>query len=610
MSDFDHAGAAWVVPPGSYLATRPPQFSSMRAPVSQYVTMDDDVRLAIDVILPDAPMQTFATIVLFTPYGRRYQTSDPSVEPSPNTALYRDFFVPRGYALVVVDVRGTGASFGYRDSLRSPRERDDSRKVCDWIVDQPWSNGVVGSTGISYLGAAACFLASTGHPAVKAIAPLFAVSDIHTEQFFPGGLLSRVWSEDYDELMLALDQNDKEKRARFAYFGDPRLVRPHPVEEDEDGALVEAAIAGHRANFRLHELMPEVVFRGEGPLHDASLTTDACSPFTYLLSGARSDVAIYSVSGWYDGGGYANGAISRFLSVRGPNNRLLLGPWDHGARVNISPWRARKESDFPLLAEVLRFFDEHLLGMDTGIRQEAPVHYFNVHGERWISAPDWTVQTHRALHLQPAGGLSSAPGTKAHVDIPIDPSDSTGRHTRWERLGATAVDSYYDDWRTRSASHLAFTSAPYESETEFSGHAIADLWVSTAQKDAAVYLYLSEVESDGQVRYITEGMLRALHRATAQAPPEYRTAWPYRDMTRTSAAALEPGVPAQLLFALLPVSWTLKAGSRLRVSIAGADADHFPTVPNGGAVSLRLHLGGGTASRLLLPVRASSNASL
>ena len=34
-------------------------------------------------------------------------------------------FVPRGYALVVVDVRGTGASFGTRDSFRSPRERDD-----------------------------------------------------------------------------------------------------------------------------------------------------------------------------------------------------------------------------------------------------------------------------------------------------------------------------------------------------------------------------------------------------------------------------------------------------------------------------------------------------
>ena len=85
--------------------------------------------------------------------------------------------MPRGYAVVVVDVRGTGASFGTRDSFRSPREREDSREIADWIVAQPWSDGRIGSTGISYLGAAADFLASTGHPAVKAIAPLFAVWD-------------------------------------------------------------------------------------------------------------------------------------------------------------------------------------------------------------------------------------------------------------------------------------------------------------------------------------------------------------------------------------------------------------------------------------------------
>ena len=86
-------------------------------------------------------------------------------------------FVPRGYALVVVDVRGTGACFGTRDSFRSPRERADYKAIADWIVAQPWSDGRIGATGISYLGAACDFLASTGHPAVKAIAPLFAVWD-------------------------------------------------------------------------------------------------------------------------------------------------------------------------------------------------------------------------------------------------------------------------------------------------------------------------------------------------------------------------------------------------------------------------------------------------
>ena len=49
------------------------------------------------------------------------------------------------------------------------------------------------------------------------------------------------------------------------------------------------------------------------------------------------DVAVYAISGWMDGAGYANGALSRFLSLPNAHRRLMLGPWDHGARVNASP---------------------------------------------------------------------------------------------------------------------------------------------------------------------------------------------------------------------------------------------------------------------------------
>ncbi len=140
--------------------------------------MHDGCRLAIDAYVPQSKAgtsapQRFPTLLFLTPYYRRFKLKPGgSGEVNPNTGKFRDFFVPRGYAVVVVDVRGTGASFGTRDSFRSPREREDSREIADWIVAQPWSNGAIGATGISYLGAASDFLASTGHPAVKAIAPL------------------------------------------------------------------------------------------------------------------------------------------------------------------------------------------------------------------------------------------------------------------------------------------------------------------------------------------------------------------------------------------------------------------------------------------------------
>ena len=113
--------------------------------------MRDGCRLAIDLYLPERPTAARSrcpTILILTPYYRRFRLAPgATAEPSPNAGKYRDAFVPRGYAVVVVDTRGTGASFGMRDSFRSPREREDSREIADWIVAQPWSDGRIGATG-------------------------------------------------------------------------------------------------------------------------------------------------------------------------------------------------------------------------------------------------------------------------------------------------------------------------------------------------------------------------------------------------------------------------------------------------------------------------------
>ncbi|MEB2398249.1 MAG: CocE/NonD family hydrolase [Alcaligenaceae bacterium] len=617
MSDNDSTGSAWHVAPSAYAAKRDASCNLRKDRVfSRYVRMSDGCRLAVDVYLPGcaedgdgrAMTRRFPTIVIFTPYTRRFSTTDANVENAPNIAKYRDFFVPYGYAVVVVDLRGTGASFGTRIALRSPKERDDTQEIAQWIVEQPWSDGTIGSTGISYLGAASCFLASTGHAAVKAIAPLFAVSDIYAEQLFPGGILSRIWSRNYDELMVALDRNDRRALERFAYFGDPRLSGPQPVDEDDDGRLLEQALDGHKNNFRLHDMMPELAFRDEGPLHDPSLKTDACSPYYYLKSGMNPGVPVYSVSGWYDGGGYANGAISRFLSLAGPRDRLLLGPWDHGARTNISPWRARPASDFPLMHELLRFFDQHVQGLETRLDDESPVHYYCVHAERWMSAQAWPpVADTRRMYFGSGAKLAGEPlPASAGDSYQVHFDTTTGTHTRWERLGAHEIDTYYDDWAGRDAELLNYTSDVFQEDTELSGHIVVSISFTCSETDAALFVYASEVEEDGTRRYMTEGMLRMLHRQTLPPPAAYATTWPYRSFHRKDARLLAPGRPDVARFALLPISWCLKAGSRLRLSIAGADADHFPQVPHGRPPRLDIHIGGADGSYVDIPVRPLS----
>ncbi|MEI2416614.1 CocE/NonD family hydrolase [Orrella sp. JC864] len=607
MSDHDLAGNAWHLPPSRYLSERPATHALPARPLSVYVPMRDGCRIAVDVYLPDggagASPASFPTVAIFTPYNRRFRVQPPgSAEPSPNAAKYRDMFVPRGYAVVVADVRGTGASFGTRDALRSPAEAADYAQIADWIVQQPWSNGVIGSTGISYLGAAAVFLAGSGHPAVRAIAPLFAVSDIYAEQLYPGGLLSRVWVEDYDTLMKALDQNRRDLLARYPYFNDPRLQGPQPVDEDADGSLLAQALAEHRHNFSMAELAPQFVFRDEASLHDAALDIAACSPCHYH-AGIGPEVAVYSISGWYDGGGYANGAISRYLSLAGPHDRLLLGPWDHGARTNVSPWRAQPASAFPLLAEVLRFFDQHLMGRRTGLEQEAPVHYFSMHDECWRAAGQWPPCAAQAtLHADAQGRLQAAPAQAAQRVLATRYDWSSGRHTRYERLGAANIEDYYPDWAERCAALPAFDTEPLQAPLALCGHPLLRLRAAADQGDAAFFAYLSEVLPDGSVRYITEGMLRALHRTTAQAPPHYRTCWPYRRYSRADAQRLTPGRTETFEIPLLPVAWTLQPGSRLRLSIAGADDGHFPQTPPGRPPRVTLALGGLQGTELVLPL--------
>jgi putative CocE/NonD family hydrolase len=612
MTDLETAARAWRETPNAYLERRAPEYRRPAKPFSLYLTMRDGCRIAIDVHLPHAidrgptVKPSWPTILFLTPYYRRFAVADAgarAVEASPGASKFRDLLVPRGYALVVVDVRGTGASFGTRDSFRSPTEREDFREIAEWIVRQPWSDGVIGSTGISYVGAAATFLATTGHPAVRAVAPLFAVWDTFADHYYPGGVLMNQLAKSYDELMVALDHDRRDLVRNFAYFSDPAFAGPQPVDEDRDGSLCRAAIAEHRGNFRMPDFITEFRFRDDRLPYDSSFGPHSFSPVGFGEHIAE-DVAIYSVSGWMDGAGFANGAIVRFLSLPNRKRHLLLGAWDHGARANVSPWRDAVEPRFSVLGEVLRFFDEYLQRRDTGLAREAPVHYFTMHGEAWRDAASWPPITEtRRLFLADGNRLDADVGTPGADRHRVDFTIGTGTNTRHERLAAVDTRDYYTDWQGRDARMLCYTSAPLERDGEMSGHPVVTLWIGSSQGDAAVFVYLSEVEAGGTVRYVTEGVLRCLHRKESRCPPLERRTWPYHSLKRGDAAPMPASGVERLRFGLLPTSWLFKAGSRLRIAIAGADGDHYVQVPHGRPPVLTIHRGPQFASMLELPWR-------
>lgn len=553
--------------------------------------MPDGCRLAVDVYLPPGAPDRVPAILILTPYYRRFALkagAPPETEASPGLARWRDLFVPRGYALVVVDVRGTGASFGTRDSFRSPRERDDYARIAEWVAAQPWSDGRIGATGISYVGAACDFLASSGNPAVRAIAPLSAVWDTYIDHYYPGGLLLNRLAQSYDTLMVALDHDRRDLLREFAYFKDPHLAGPAPVDDDPGGQVRDRAVREHIANFRMPAFITEFRYRDDALPYDPEFTSASFSPCHYAHR-TKSDVAVLSVSGWMDGAGYQNGAIARFLTLPNRNKHLLLGPWDHGARINVSPWRKDELPEFSLDGELLRFFDTYLMELETGLSQEAPVHYFTMHAESWREAAQWPVAVStRRLFLDEGGALSTSPGLG--IDrITADFGFGTGTHTRYGRLAAHDTRVYYDDWQAREATLPCYRSQPLEAPVELTGHAVVALQLASSEPDAALHVFLSEEEPDGTVRYVTEGVLRALHRKLTASPQNYRASWPYHSCNRGEATPLVPGLFEEVVIVLLPTAWRFSAGSRIRLTIAGADADHYGQVPHGRPPTLTIN---------------------
>ncbi|NKB58755.1 MAG: CocE/NonD family hydrolase [Alphaproteobacteria bacterium] len=612
MSDSAKNADAWVMTPDRYAADNPPRFGPRVVLSSCYVTMRDGVRIAVDVHLPDElpAGEALPVLLINTPYYRRFKVAPAEadgIEASPNTGYLRDYFVQRGYALVVADVRGTGASFGSRDGFRSPLEREDYRELADWVVSQPWCDGNIGSTGISYVGASADFLATTGHPAVKAVIPSFAVWDTYSDHFYLGGLLLNHLPHAYGAVADALDHDDREALKQFSYFADPRYDGPAPVDEDANGRLRDAAIGEHFANFNADDFLREFRFRDTGLSYDPSYNSAVIGPAHYAEH-TNPDTAYYCVSGWMDGGGFGNAATRRYLSLGVKNKHLIMGPWDHGARTHISPFRgATQAPQFELMAEYLRFFDHYLKGDDTGLDQEQPIHYFTMGEEAWHSADQWPVPEAEAsaFYFAADSALDTEPPTVSEASDAHRPDFrcGTGRMTRYERLSTVAVEAYYADWHGRDERMLAYTSAPLPQDQTLTGHPVITLHVASSEQDGSFFAYLEDVDPQGRTQYVTEGILRALHRKVSETPAGLQWVGPYHSLEEADAELLTPGVPAVLAFSLYPTSWLFRAGHRIRIAIAASDQDHFSHVPAGRIPDLTFHRSAGRASHIDLPLR-------
>lgn len=164
------------------------------------VPLRDGVRLYADVFRP-AEGGPVPALLAWTPYGkhegtlaylvRAYPAAGVSEEDVSPHAVFEgpdpSFWVPHGYAVVNVNPRGCWTSEGVARFLCEEEARD-CFDVVEWVARQPWCNGRVGMTGVSYLATIQWYAAALRPPHLAAINPWEGFSDPYREVFTHGGI--------------------------------------------------------------------------------------------------------------------------------------------------------------------------------------------------------------------------------------------------------------------------------------------------------------------------------------------------------------------------------------------------------------------------------------
>jgi putative CocE/NonD family hydrolase len=578
---------------------------------SFYLPMRDGIKIAVDLCLPDRvePGARLPTILHQTRYWRAIDFRVP-IDLFIGLNMYdlakiRPAFLDHGYAWVSVDVRGSGASYGYQTGPYPPESVEDVREIADWIAAQPWSNGKIGVYGISYDGLTAISAVRARHPAIVACAPTYTVFDLYPDIAGVGGVPFTWFHRTWGMGTKALDSN----HIGFVTGLLPRLLGRgvRPVDGDRGREMLDEAISDHTRNWDVYETSFRMTCRDDALPYDPAWSLDSFSPHSHLREIAASGAAIYAYSGWLDAG-FQHAAIRYFLNVRNPGSCLTIGPWDHGGRYNVSPTVRRTVDYRQHVLDLLHFFGSHLDGPEVAaaIPGRKPVRYFTLVEDRWKEADSWPPPNVHTLTYWLAPGNTLSPDRPHDAGgsdtYRVDYSAGTGALSRWDSLiGGLRGPSVYLDRTAQDAKLQVYTSEPLPQAMEVTGHPVVTLYVTSTARDGNFFAYLEDVDEQGQVTYVTEGMLRGLHRTLSRETPPYRDLVPYRTFTRADAALLEAGEVAELIFDLLPTSYLFRAGHRVRLALAGADKDHF-FVPPGEPPTLRFHREGQHDSRIDLPV--------
>jgi hypothetical protein len=271
-----------------------------------------------------------------------------------------------------------------------------------------------------------------------------------------------------------------------------------------------------------------------------------------------------------------------------------------------------------------RWFDYWLKGIDNGIMDEPDIHYHVMKSPNeweWRTADEWPLsESNRIKYYFQAGPSESIESVNdGHLSV-AKPSDKTGKDyyevdytttsgtaTRWDNAVGEGFD--YTSLGENDKKGLTYTTDALEQDLEVTGHPVVYLWVSSPATDGDFFVYLEEVDAEGVSHYVTEGALRASHRA--QHEPHYdNLGLPFHRSHEEDVVELEPGEPVELAFDLQPTSNVFNAGNRIRVTITCADKDNASTPELSPPPTISVYRNIKKASCISLPVIDSATVPM
>ena len=546
------------------------------------VKMRDGVRLATDLYFPahngkQAPGK-FPAIMVRTPYPKEGQ------EP------WLRILAAQGYVGIAQVVRGRYASEGHWRMLRD--DGNDGYDTAQWLGQQPWFDGNLGTYGGSYEGGTQHALAISGAPYLKAMAPAYALSNVGRYGIRHNGAFELRWLN----WILGAASDSHYPTARAAIGNVEKAVRqyakglplrpgttPLSLAPDYESWLVEAMSHGDNDEFWKN--------MGAGVVDHLA---------------EHKDVPMYHISGWYDSWGtqVANLNYVGLSKTKKSLQRLIMGPWTHGG----APFTFAGEAEFGPEATVsnaasqLRWFDHWLKGVDNGVDREPPVRIFvmgggDAHktpkgkvfvGGKWRDEKEWplarTVYTPFYLHVD--GSLSNekpqdAPPTSYLFD-PRRPVPTLGGNI--SAAGSLMFEGVADQrcradfWLCEDTMPLStrkdvlvFQTPPLDRDVEVTGPLVVKLWASSNAPDTDFTAKLVDVYPpngdfpDGVALNIGDSIVRTRYRDSLE-----------------SAALMKPNEVYSFTIEMYPTSLIFQKGHRIRLDISSSNFPRFDVNPNTG----------------------------